>query len=86
MEATLFIVVIYIIFKFNGPLTILVKTIFTAFHIADDTVDTYANDVHIMNADKRAKQKTELDAMETIVTTEDINRILSGKQPVKTPE
>lgn len=79
MEAILFIVVVYGLFKFNRALTTLTKAFNTSANIADDTVGTYANEVHILNAGKRTEQKSALEDLGEIVTINEITKILAGK-------
>ena len=79
MELLYVIVAVYVIFKFNRPLTTVVKVVDISANIADDTVDTYANEVHIMNADKRKDQAKILAGMGEVVTANDINVMLRGK-------
>ncbi len=76
MELVILIVVVYVIFKFNRLITSTVKAVEKVSYIADDTVVTYADDVHIMNAGKRSEQKTALETMEEIVTSEEIRVLL----------
>ena len=80
MELLYIIVGIYLLWKFNRPVTTMVKVVDTSANIADDTIDTYSNEVHILNANKRSKQKAELDELGAIVTNDEINRILAGKR------
>ena len=80
MEIVLAIVVVYVIFKFNRPLTTLTKVLDTSANIADDTIDTYANVVHILNASKRKEQEETLTGMGDIVTAHDIDLILTGSK------
>ena len=76
MELVVLIIVVYVIFKFNRLITSTVKAVEKVSYIADDTVVTYADDVHIMNAGKRSEQKTALETMEEIVTSEEIRVLL----------
>lgn len=80
MDIVLLIVVVYALFKFSRVLTTVVKVVNTAANIADDTINTYGNEVHILNADKRKEQADTLNSMGDIVTAYDINLILRGTQ------
>jgi hypothetical protein len=76
----LLVLVIYVIIKFNRPLTKLIKVAEESVDISDDTVRTYASDVYIMNAQKRDKQKKEIDKIENVITNDEIKDLLKSKK------
>lgn len=79
MEAILLLVLIaYVLFKFNRPLTTAVKVVDKSANILDDTIDTYSNDVHILNARKRGEQLETLEELGEVVTNKQITTLLKG--------
>ena len=76
----LLIVVIYTLIKFNRPLTKLIGLAEESVDMGDDTIRTYAGDVYIMNAEKRNKQKKDIDKIDHLVTVDEIRDMLKSKE------
>jgi hypothetical protein len=92
MELSLIIIVVVVIFYFRRVLAktanLAESTIGVLADTSDDTLHTYANDIHIANSKKRSTQKTELTKLSDdggIYTNNDITDILSAmnKETVK---
>ncbi len=78
----LLIVVVYTLIKFNRPLTKLIGLAEESVDMGDDTIRTYAGDVYIMNAQKRDKQKKDIDKIDSIITSDEIREMLLSKEEV----
>jgi len=76
----LLIVVIYTLIKFNRPLTKVIRIAEESVDMGDDTIRTYAGDVYIMNAEKRDKQKKDIDKIDHLVTVDEIRDMLKSKE------
>ena len=79
MAFILLVLIIYVIFKFNRPLTKLIGLAEETVDLGDDTIKTYASEVYKMNAEKRNSIYAEINALEKIVTNEEIRKKLKLK-------
>lgn len=79
MEIALGIIALYLVFKLNSVLTTSIKIVNKSTELADESVEVYATDVRVNLAKKRLDQMEELNSLEYIPTSEDINSILAGK-------
>jgi len=79
MAFILLVLIIYVIFKFNRPLTKLIGLAEETVDLGDDTIKTYASEVYKMNAEKRNSIYAEINALDKIVTNEEIRKKLKLK-------
>ena len=76
----LLVVFLWLIIKFNRPLTKIIGVAEEAVDASDDTVKTYANEVYVNNAQKRDEQNKSLNRLDTIITNEEIRDIIFNKK------
>lgn len=73
------IITVYILKKFNEPISKTLGLANKTVDIADDSLQTYGNEVSVANAEKRLEQKQKIDSFDEIVTNEEIEALLHKK-------
>jgi len=82
MEALILIAGLFLLFWFKSSIKksaqLLEKTVNVSNDTVSDSLDTYANEIFIMNAQKRSEQMDTINSLDTIVNNDQIKDMLAA--------
>lgn len=80
METAILVVAIFLLWKSRNLIGLIIDK---TTYVSEDSLSTYANEVSILNAKKRAEQAKDIQAIDIKLSNKDIEDLLNGLNKTK---